>query len=243
MNKLIVTTSWDDGHRLDMKLAELLKKYNLPATFYVSPRDHEFASADLLTEDQIRNLSHDFEIGSHTMTHPVLTDIEPAVVASELTQSKAYLSQLIGREVTSFCYPCGKYNAQVAKAAEAAGYQYARTVERFSLVAPTKRFEAPTTLETYRNPLPTFPRDLISIARLNNFNPIATLRCLNWEHLAKTTFDIALQNGGVYHLWGHSWVIERSKDWDKVERVFAYISQRTNVNYLTNAQLAEGIQK
>ena len=35
MSKLIVTTSWDDGSRLDLKLAELLEKYGISGTFYV----------------------------------------------------------------------------------------------------------------------------------------------------------------------------------------------------------------
>ncbi len=41
--KKIVTTSWDDGHKLDLKLAHLLQKYNMPATFYVSPECREFS--------------------------------------------------------------------------------------------------------------------------------------------------------------------------------------------------------
>ena len=35
----IITTSWDDGHPLDFKLAELLNKYNLKGTFYI-PRSN-----------------------------------------------------------------------------------------------------------------------------------------------------------------------------------------------------------
>jgi putative transposase len=39
MDKAVVTTSWDDGHPLDLKLAELLKKYDIPATLYM-PMDN-----------------------------------------------------------------------------------------------------------------------------------------------------------------------------------------------------------
>ena len=31
----IVTTSWDDGHPLDVRLAELLSSYGVPGTFYL----------------------------------------------------------------------------------------------------------------------------------------------------------------------------------------------------------------
>ena len=32
---ILITTSWDDGHPLDLRLAELLHKYDVPATFYI----------------------------------------------------------------------------------------------------------------------------------------------------------------------------------------------------------------
>ncbi len=35
MDRVIITTSWDDGHPLDLKLAELLQRYAIPATFYI----------------------------------------------------------------------------------------------------------------------------------------------------------------------------------------------------------------
>ena len=44
-----VTTSWDDGHRLDLRLAEILDEYQLPATFYISPASTEIAPADRLS--------------------------------------------------------------------------------------------------------------------------------------------------------------------------------------------------
>ena len=34
-----ITTSWDDGHTLDLRLADLLDKYDLRGTFYVA-RDY-----------------------------------------------------------------------------------------------------------------------------------------------------------------------------------------------------------
>ena len=34
--KIYVTTSWDDGHSLDMKLYNLLEEYGLKGTFYIT---------------------------------------------------------------------------------------------------------------------------------------------------------------------------------------------------------------
>ena len=48
MKKIVVTTSWDDGHILDLKLSNLLTKYNIKGTFYLSPKDREIKEKDRL---------------------------------------------------------------------------------------------------------------------------------------------------------------------------------------------------
>jgi len=238
MRQVIVTTSWDDGHKLDVRLARLLKKYNLPATFYIAPHNREFGASELLGDHQVADLSESFEIGSHTMTHPVLPTISLSEVAAELRESKEYLAEITGKEVTTFCYPRGAYTPAIAREVKKAGYRYARTVERFGF-GGGKRFEMATALEAHRNPLPKLPRDMLRIARLMHYDPIATVRCLDWEYLAKRLFDKVLAEGGTFHFWGHSWVVDGARDWDKLERVFAYISDRPGVTYLTNGELPE----
>ena len=103
LQECFVTTSWDDGHVLDLRLAKLLKKYQLAGTFYVSPFDREFMLEQRLDVEQIRLLSKDFEIGAHTMTHPLLTTIPDEEAATEIRESKTYLEAIIGKPVTSFC--------------------------------------------------------------------------------------------------------------------------------------------
>jgi peptidoglycan-N-acetylglucosamine deacetylase len=237
MSRAIVTTSWDDGHKLDLRLAELLHTYNLPATFYIAPQNEEIAKENLLTEAQVRELSNSFEIGSHTMTHPSLDRISAIQVTEELETSKRYLTDVIGKEVTSFCYPRGHYDKAVAKAVEQAGYTYARTVERFHTERTFAPFEAPTALEAHRGPIPRFAQDLMTLAKINRYNPVATLRCLDWEVLAKLQFDHAVASGGIYHFWGHSWVVEQFGDWERLERVLAYIAGHNDVDYCTNGEL------
>ncbi len=35
-----------------------------------------------------------------------------------------------------------------------------------------------------------------------------------WRELACALFDHSLAHGGVWHLWGHSWEVERYGAWD-----------------------------
>ena len=62
MKKIIITTSWDDGHRLDLKLKNLLLKYNIPATFYVPISNKE---RDCMNSTQINEIARKFDIIWH----------------------------------------------------------------------------------------------------------------------------------------------------------------------------------
>lgn len=245
--RVVVTTSWDDGHRLDPRLADLLRAHALPATFYVAPRNRELAAADRLTGGQILDLAQDFEIGSHTLTHPVLTRLSPDDVRRELVDSRQHLEDLTGRAVPSFCYPRGAHDATTVRAVRLAGYSYARTVRRFDLTAPadgdrfTARFTAGTALEAHRGPLPHLHRDAVRLLRLANGSPVRAARLLDWERLARLLFDEVLERGGVFHLWGHSWVVDEAGDWERLDRVLGYVAGRPGVTYVPNAGLVTAV--
>lgn len=226
----VVTTSWDDGHLLDKKLATLLKRYHIKGTFYVAPEDHEFEPADRLKAADIKTIARDFEIGAHTITHPRLPQVALDTAKIEITGSKAQLEAIIGRPVTSFCYPGGEYRPEHVQMAAEAGYTYARTVSRFSLTAGPSPLTVPTTIHAYRH-----WSDLWPIAQAAGFNPVKFVRyLLNWDELAIALFNRSRRLGGVFHLWGHSWEIDRNRDWNRLERVLAYISKQPGVTYTTN---------
>lgn len=232
--QVIVTTSWDDGHKLDLRLAKLLKKYNIKGTFYVSPNNREFKKEDLLTNKEIVELSKDFEIGAHTMTHPRLTKVSLEEARKEIVYSKKYLEKLIGKEIKSFCYPGGDYNKEIRDLVEEAGFKYARTVSRYNFLDSRDNLESGTSIHTYNH-----LSDIWRILKFSRFNPIKFFKNLNWENLAKNMFDYVVENGGVYHLWGHSWELETRKEWDKLERVLEYIYNKMNSIYLSNLELME----
>lgn len=84
------------------------------------------AKEPMMTAAQIRELSDaGFEIGSHTVTHPHLTDIPNDQLDREAIDSKHQLEDIIGKEVVSFSYPYGDHDERVIAAAVAAGYKYA----------------------------------------------------------------------------------------------------------------------
>ena len=102
MKKIRVTTSWDDGLLLDRKIADLLLKFGLKGTFYVSPNNREFPKNKLLTRTDIVSLSKNFEIGAHTLTHPALTEINADEAKKEIIKSKRYLEKITKKNIKSF---------------------------------------------------------------------------------------------------------------------------------------------
>jgi peptidoglycan/xylan/chitin deacetylase (PgdA/CDA1 family) len=63
-----------------------------------------------------------WEIGSHTRTHPKLTQLSDPELMDELADSRQQCSEALGCECTTIAYPYGDVDARVARAAERTGY-------------------------------------------------------------------------------------------------------------------------
>ena len=64
-------------------------------------------------------------IGSHTRTHPLLTNESTEKVIEETTRSRGDLEGRLRMKVQHFAYPDGRYNADATTAVAAAGYRFA----------------------------------------------------------------------------------------------------------------------
>ena len=94
--------------------------------------------------DELRRLrSAGWEIGSHTETHPRLSQLDDEALAGELRGSKQRCEDELEVPCTSLAYPFSDVTPRVARAAEDAGYTVAATVEPGLSRAPTSRFEWP----------------------------------------------------------------------------------------------------
>ena len=87
------------------------------------PGDSESCTWEQLREMEAAGI----EIGSHTVTHPVLTRVAPDRLRRELEQSRGRLEDMLGHPVTLFCYPNGAYDRTVRDAVARAGYRLAVT--------------------------------------------------------------------------------------------------------------------
>ena len=52
-------------------------------------------------------------------------------------------------------------------------------------------------------------------------------------------FDVVLERGGFWHLYGHSWEIEELQLWGQLEEMLDYVAHRSVVRYTTNSGLLQ----
>ncbi len=69
-------------------------------------------------------------VGSHTRTHPVLTNEDPARQIHELVSSREAIQDRIGAPVRHFAYPDGAFDDAIVRAVATAGYAFAYTACR-----------------------------------------------------------------------------------------------------------------
>lgn len=216
---MVLTTSWDDGHPLDQRVAELLAKYNLSGTFYIPFLN----SRPVMTPSAIRDLADRFEVGAHTVHHVDLTEVPSEISEAEIFQSKCKLEDLTGHPCEAFCFPKGHFHTSHIRMVQRAGFRCARTVELLSIDFP--RLVAgvhlmPTTVQANSHSFLAYGRNFVKRSAFRNLSRFALYaRTTNWVEISRKLLRLVAAQGGVFHLWGHSWEIDENHQWGQLEEV------------------------
>ena len=225
----ICTTSWDDGHPLDRRVADLLAKYGLTGTFYV-PRDY---FRPVMATGEIRQLSRTFEVGAHTVHHAVLTEVPEEIAESEIRESKIWLEDITGSPCEIFCFPKGRYRRGHLEMVRRTGFRCVRTAELLSTGFPVRRAGIhliPTTVQAAPLHWTAYVRNCAKrLAAKNMIHFVRYARSRNWTEAARAMLRVVAENGGVFHLVGHSWEIEEQQQWPQLESVFREMRQLRSI--------------
>lgn len=231
-----VTISIDDGHITDLKTVELLEKYGLAATFYIPCRNPE---RPVMTSSDIRGIARRFEVGGHTLNHTPLRFLQPQKAWAEIRDGKSWLEDEVGRPIVSFCYPRGKFNGKLAAMVKQAGFVGARTCLLNVTSFPKNPFSWGVSTHAGNHSLYIQIRHaLLEGNFVGASNYFRTYGCATeWDKHFLHALDDVEAHGGIAHLYMHSWEIDESQDWAKLERVFASIAARTALTRITNGDL------
>lgn len=145
-----VVITFDDGFKNIYTLAySILEKYGFTATIFLVAdflgKDNDWSenkeklSSPLLGPEEIASMPS-ISYGSHALNHRHLTRLSESEAREEIGSSRKKLQDLIGREILTFCYPYGDYNASIARIVQEAGYSCACTTRRGNRHRPDKLF-------------------------------------------------------------------------------------------------------
>jgi peptidoglycan-N-acetylglucosamine deacetylase len=233
-----ITTSWDDGHPMDLRVAALLAKYGIAGTFYV-PAATELGT---ISATQLRELILDFEIGAHTLHHVDLTRVSDRTAWQEITDSKAWVEGNTGVSCACFCPPLGRYKNVHLHMIRKAAYLGLRSVELLSLDLPRQQaglLLMPTTVQAFPHRFSAFARNAIKRrAMANLWRYVIHGRGAEWSVMAESLLRHAIARGGVFHLWGHSWELQDATQWQRLKDVLCLMGDFVRqAPALTNGQL------
>ncbi len=99
----------------------------------------------MLSAEDVKFLSSKgVQFGSHSHTHPILTEIEKDQVVFEMQLSKEILENLTGKSVDIFAYPNGIWNEKTEQMAKDCGFKY------FLLTEDKINYLTPSTIQKHR---------------------------------------------------------------------------------------------
>ncbi len=105
-----VAISIDDGYKDTLKGVEILEKYNIPYTIYITTgllnKKYYLTNRDLIN----LSLSNLCTLGTHTVNHVHLSKISKENQYKELIKCKYDLEDIIGKSIECFSYPYGDYD-------------------------------------------------------------------------------------------------------------------------------------
>ena len=199
-----IEVSIDDGGKLDLRVAELLKKYKIQGTFYIV-LDWIGTEGHLNWED-IKQLDKEgFIIGSHSMTHPSdLKMLFDEQLHYEIQNSKDLLETALGHRITTFCYPRGRADERVKNKVREAEYETARGTGKTGVTKREDEFYLPGTIHIFQR---------------EDYKGKPILE------YAKEVIDRVKKEGGYCNVFCHSKEIDRDNNWGVLEEILKYIKK------------------
>ncbi len=204
-----ITASIDDGCASDIKIARLCKEYGIDCTFYW-PADFITVSIrggwDYVTPKVEAYIADNFEIGSHGVTHAILTRVPKEQAKEEVEWSKVFLQNKYSRKIDKFCYPRGYADEEIINFVRKAGYTHARN----TLIGHIGESEEP----------------LFANTGVHIGCPVRKeYEGSTWLDYGKKLVEKAVSEDKDIEVWGHSWEIDKFGEWDNVREFFKFISE------------------
>lgn len=119
--KKVIALTFDDGPhpKETLQVLDVLKKYDVKATFFIAGKHANWYTAPLL-----RTNKEGHEIGNHTFNHPDISKLSSSQIEDEILKCEETLVKLTGKKPRLFRPPFGSYNEKtLSSIAQKLGYK------------------------------------------------------------------------------------------------------------------------
>ena len=223
--KKALTFSYDDGEKQDVRLCELFNKYGMKGTFNLNSGLMTVEPSEKSTKvalSEIPKVYKGHEVAVHTANHPFLEKMTTSEIAVEIFDDKRTLEKYTGYVVRGMAYPFGTYNDDVIRIASDLGIKYSRGVHsHHGFALPTKWLEMPATCHQADEKIFDIAKTFVE---------------------EDATKDWRSTHGWLFYIWGHSYEYRTEEDWDRMEKLCAYLANRDDVWYATNIEIYDYIE-
>ncbi len=212
---------------------DILNKNEIKTTFFVLSE-----LADQVREELRYAVSCGHEIACHGKTHVRPLDMEPKKFKEEITQAKAALEDLTGKEVIGYRAPCYGIDDERYEIVKAAGFKYSSS----RMDVPNHPLYGEIDLSTYSQPIKgIYYKDGFAEFSLST-QPVmgkhiavsggGWIRILPWNMFMKPLIKAYLKNAESYSLYIHPFELSQ-REMPAVD----------NTGFLTNVRARRGLGK
>ena len=218
------TLSYDDGVRQDKRLVSIMKRYNIKGTFNINSGrfSDEYAGEEKghMTIDEALELykCDNCEVAVHGVEHLSLAESPTELAVYDIISDRLNLENIFGGIIKGMAYANGSLSDDVVNILKCCGINYSRTT------LSTESFIIP---ENWLKLNPTCHHD----------NP----RIFD---LAKTFIETDYTNAYfwgrkplLFYVWGHSYEFDNNNNWERIEKLLEYVSNKDDVWYATNGEI------
>ena len=224
-----VAQCWDDGVATDIRLTEILRKYNAKATFNLCPGlmpDDKTAAAGWtpiegrnwsvngfsggrICKKELKSVYGDFQVASHCWKHEVAGVVPDDVFLQSAMDARNFLEDIFQRPCRGFAWPGGRHTPETELLLSKSGFLYGRTVESTPDVTGNKK--------------------RLALAA-------------NCHFMSRSFWKIFenAKNTGVFYFWGHSHeMTDCPQYWERFEMLIKNLSEDPEVEWIDVSEIPE----
>ncbi len=221
----VLTLSYDDGVRQDIRMIEILRAAGIKCTFNINAgcftaEEKEYPENNIhvrmKASEALKVYTEDVcEVAIHGYNHTFLPNMDSATICCEIVDDRRVLEALFDRRIHGMAYPYGLTSDTVCQILELCGVYYARTT------VSTEKFTLPATKADWLR-LP---------ATCHHKNPRLMELCGNFLAMDPK------RGPQMFYLWGHTYEFDDANNWHVIQEFADKMKGHDDIWYATNMEV------